>query len=434
MSLAPASYRAVFTHREFMALLAASLVSMIGDQVARIALSVLVYQRTQSAVMSAAVFAVSYLPWVLGGPLLATLGDRLPPRRVLIGCDLMRAVIVLGLVIPGVPIWLLLMMIFVAELAAPPFESTRSALMPTLLPGDDYVIGVSVMGAVQQGAQVLGFAVGGLILTVLTPREALYVDALSFVVSALLLLALRARPAAAADEHGSLLSGAARAVRVVWRTPRLRLLILMAWLGCGVSVVSEGVAAPYSRQLGHGVEAVGLLLATVPLGCALGGLAITRLVVPERRLQLLPPLVCLAGAPLLLLAVDPPLPAVLVVLTLSGVGSSAIVLISTTVGREVDPDIRGRVFSIAASGLMVSQGAGVLAGGALAHVLSVHAALAVLGLLSVLLSGWATVAWRRVNAASPPPDDRAGGRVDIPAQSERPATQPPAPSRPATHP
>lgn len=395
MASAPASYSEVLRNREFCLLLAASLVSVIGDQVARVALSLLVLDRTGSELLSAAVYGASYLPWVLGGPLLATLADRLPPRRVLIGCDLLRAVVVGALVIPGLPVWLLILMIFISELAAPPFESTRSALAPQLLPDDSYVIGVSLIGALHQVAQVVGFAVGGLALAVVSAQQALMVDAVSFVISAALLAGLAVRPASAGHETDSLLSGTAAGLRHVFMSPRLRLLVLMAWLACAVAVVPEGLAAPYALHLGYGSGVVGLLLSTVPLGCAIGGLVVTRLVSPEHRMRLLVPLVALASVPLLPLALDPPLPVVVVLLTASGAGAASLVLVSTTVGREVEPAMRGRVFAVAASGLMVTQGLGVLAGGALAEVLSVHLVLALIGAVGLILTVWVGLAWRR---------------------------------------
>ena len=53
--------------REFRPLLGNFLLSTIGDELARVALTVLVYQRTSSALLSAITFAISYLPWLIGG-------------------------------------------------------------------------------------------------------------------------------------------------------------------------------------------------------------------------------------------------------------------------------------------------------------------------------------------------------------------------------
>ena len=74
----PATFREVFGEPEYRALYAASTLSWIGDYIARAAITVLVYQQTESVGWSAAAFAVSYLPWLLGGPLLVDARGALP--------------------------------------------------------------------------------------------------------------------------------------------------------------------------------------------------------------------------------------------------------------------------------------------------------------------------------------------------------------------
>ena len=88
-----ATFREVFAVREFRPLFGTFLLSTAGDELARVALTVLVYQRTASPLLSALTFAIGHLPWLLGGPLLSTLADRLPRHRVLIGADVTRAVL-----------------------------------------------------------------------------------------------------------------------------------------------------------------------------------------------------------------------------------------------------------------------------------------------------------------------------------------------------
>jgi MFS family permease len=97
------TYRHVFAVAEFRALWAAQLLSVAGDQLARVALTVLVYDRTQSAVLAAVTFIMGVLPSFFGGLFLTGVADRLPRRTVMIGCDLARLALVLVMVIPGVP-------------------------------------------------------------------------------------------------------------------------------------------------------------------------------------------------------------------------------------------------------------------------------------------------------------------------------------------
>ena len=115
----------VFAITEWRALFATFLLSTVGDELARVALTVLVYARTGSPLLSALTFAISYVPWVLGGPVLSALADRLPRHRVLIGTDVARAVVVAVMAIPGLPLPVLLVLLFLVSLGAPPFESAR---------------------------------------------------------------------------------------------------------------------------------------------------------------------------------------------------------------------------------------------------------------------------------------------------------------------
>jgi hypothetical protein len=77
----PASYREVFAVAEFRALFGAQLLSTLGDQLARVALAVLVFQRTSSPGLTTLTYALTYLPDLLAGPLLSGLGRSLPPAR-----------------------------------------------------------------------------------------------------------------------------------------------------------------------------------------------------------------------------------------------------------------------------------------------------------------------------------------------------------------
>lgn len=89
-----ATYRDVFAIGEFRALWLAQALSFIGDQLAQVALAVLVYDTTGSALLTAVVYALTYLPPIVGGPVLSVLADLLPRRRVMIACDLVRALLV----------------------------------------------------------------------------------------------------------------------------------------------------------------------------------------------------------------------------------------------------------------------------------------------------------------------------------------------------
>ena len=166
----------------------ADIVSMLGNVVAEVALTVLVYEQTRSPALAASVMALAFLPYLLGGVLLGAAADRLPARRVLVVCDLLSAALVAAMVIPGMPVAALLGLLFANGLLAPVYGGVRSAVLPDVLPpGPGYILGRSMMRMVAQSAQIVGFGAGGLLLAVVSPRGALAFDAASFRASALLL-------------------------------------------------------------------------------------------------------------------------------------------------------------------------------------------------------------------------------------------------------
>src|SRR4029450_5920291 len=107
-----------------------------------------------------------------------------------------RAVLWRGMAVAGTRLPVLLVLLFLVALCAPPFESARSALMADVLEGDRYAVATSLTNISLQPAQVVGFLLPGALAPLLTPPAALLIDAATFAVSALWLGArLQRRPA-----------------------------------------------------------------------------------------------------------------------------------------------------------------------------------------------------------------------------------------------
>src|SRR6266496_1976599 len=101
---AQATFGEVFAVGEFRALWLAQVLSVAGDQLARVALTLLVFDRTGSPLLAAVTFAASVVPTFVGGITLSGLADRWPRRRVMIACDLSRALLVATMALPGMPV------------------------------------------------------------------------------------------------------------------------------------------------------------------------------------------------------------------------------------------------------------------------------------------------------------------------------------------
>src|SRR5689334_5924408 len=215
--------RDVFAVAEFRALWLAQLLSIIGDQFARVALTVLVFDRTRSALLAAVTFVVSVVPMFIGGVTLAWLADRHPRRAVMIICDLIRCALVLLMAVPGVPLAVMVMLLFVVTLAGAPFNSARAAIYPDVLDGEKYVLGIAISLTTVQFAQVVGFALGGAIAGFLGTRISLVIDAATFAVSGFIVQSrVRPRPVPAArrSERPARVAGVLAGTRLVFTNRR----------------------------------------------------------------------------------------------------------------------------------------------------------------------------------------------------------------------
>lgn len=395
----PATYREVFGVAEFRALFAAQVLSVIGDQFARVALTVLVFDRTGSAGLAALTYALTFLPDVLGGPLLSGLADRYRRKQVMIVCDVLRAALVALMAVPGAPFgWLCLLLICVQLLNAP-FGAARAATLPDVLDGDAFVLGSAIHNTTVQLAQVLGFAIGGALVAWFGASQALLIDAVTFLASAALIgLGVRARPkpADAGGAAGSWWDSLATGTRLVWLDRRLRALVALACVA-GCYVTAEGLAVPYAEQIGGGAVAAGLLLAAMPAGTAIGMLVLGRLVRPATRLRLLGPMAVAACAPLVLCALRPGLLAALLVWAAAGAASAYHMAASAAFVRAVPDRSRGQAFGLAVTALRVAQGSGVLLAGLAAEHADPSDVLAVAGAIGIVAAAAAGCSWARAN-------------------------------------
>lgn len=422
----PATFREVFAQREYRFVLTAGVLSWVGDYLAKAAVALLVYRETESVALSAAAFAISYLPWLVGGPLLAAVAERHPHRTVMVTCDLIRMVLLLVIAVPGMPTPLVLALLFTATLANPPSQAARSALLPRILAGDRLVVGVSINASVGQAAQVVGYLAGAAIAAT-SPTLALLITSATYAVSATLIRrGVVARPTEMQAAHRSnLLRETGEGFRIVFGQPVLRAIAILVFSAMLFSIVPEGLAAAWAGQHADDMDkglAQAIIMAAVPAGYILGGLVIGRLVAPARRIALMRPLAVLAPLLLVPTLLDPsPL---VVALLAAGCGFAVAGLLPTANGLFVQalPDgYRARAFGVMASGTQVIQGLAVLVTGLLAERFSIPLVVGLWSSAGVLLMTVAALSWpsqARVDAAV---EAASGAAVPDPAPA------PPAP-------
>jgi MFS family permease len=390
-----ATYREVFAIREFRGVWFAQVLSYAGDQFAQVAIAVLVYHRTGSALLTALAYALTYLPPIAGGPLLSGLADLFPRRRVMIACDLIRAGLVALMAIPSMPFAGLCGLLFFTVLLQAPFTSARSALLPDILRGDTFVVGSAIGNISFQASQVVGFVAGAAVVAVLNPYRTLATDALTFLLSAVIVAGWVKRRDAPDREPGrrpSLWSVSRAGVAMVFGDPVLRTLVLFGWLA-GFCIVPEGLAAPYAQALHGDALTVGLLMAAMPVGVVAGSFLFGRLVTPSGRLRIMGWLAMASCAPLIGSAFSPPLWAVLVLWVLAGAGEAYQLAAAAAFVQSVAPSGRGRAFGLAQSGLLAVQGLGILAGGAVANTVGAPVAVGLAGMLGLCAAVILAMSW-----------------------------------------
>ena len=397
------TFRSVFAVGEFRALWAAEALSQAGDQLARVALAILVYQRTGSATLTGLTYALTLAPAFLGGIFLSGLADRFPRREVMVATDLVRALLIGLVAIPGVPFPVVYVLVAGVSFFQAPFKAAQLALLPAVLTGDLYVVGTGIRTITMQTAQMVGFVGGGVLVNAINPFLALAVDSLTFLLSGLLVrFGVRDRPAAATKTNRpSLVNSVGRGASIIWRDKGLRVLVLLNWL-TALLIVYEGLAAPYTDEIGGGPIAVGLILASDPLGSVIGALVFSRWVSPPTRARVLGPLAIASCLPLMVCFLLPGVAASIALFVLAGaLGTAVLMQSSTAYTRGVPDHIRAQALGLSNAGLATVQGLSPLLAGVLADGIGTAKTVAAVGVIGLFIAIPAAVAWQRAMTEDP---------------------------------
>jgi MFS family permease len=381
------SYRDALASAEFRWLFTAFTVSIFGSVVSAVALMVLIYQRTSSPFLASLTFALAFTPYLVSGALLSATVDRIPIRRLLVGCDLMCAAVVAAMAIPGVPVAVLLAQLTLVGLLGSVSSGARSAVLPSLVTNAAYVPARSLFRISAQSAQIAGNAIGGALLVFLSPRGTLLIDAASFFVSALLVRrGLGSRPAVTApNPQETLVRDSLRGLREVMTCAPLARLLLLGWLLPTFAVAPEALAAPYVADLGGTSAMVGWWLVAIPLGFVVGDLVGVWKISPARQQRLVTPLALLVCVPFLAFLFQPSFAVAFPLLVLSGVGAAYSLGLDALQRAAAPPALFARAMAINTSGLIALQGLGFAAAGALTEVVPAHVTIVCAGVAGLVV-------------------------------------------------
>jgi MFS family permease len=177
------TYRELFGVPEFTSLFVASSVQTAASTVASLALGTLVYSKTGSPLLSALVMFGPSLAQLAGASLLLSAADRIPPRAALIWLSLIYALGCFVQALPGTGVGGIFAVEVVVGVVSSLGGGVQYGLLNEILPADGYMLGRSVANMSVGIMQILGFAVGGVLVNVLSPRWTLVAGAALYVVA-----------------------------------------------------------------------------------------------------------------------------------------------------------------------------------------------------------------------------------------------------------
>jgi predicted MFS family arabinose efflux permease len=384
-----ARYRDVFADPVFRVLFLSRSLSIGAGTLRILALSVLVFNTTGSALLTAITFGIGFVPQVIGGTLLGALADRLAPRRLIVSGFLIECGLALALALGQLPVGVSLGLVATVAMLFPVFNGASNRLVAESLNGDAYVLGRSLSNVASAGAQLLGLGLGGVAVAQLGPARALLVTAACQLAAATWVrFGLPKLPPAATSEASAVRQSWQVTVRLL-RDPRVRALLLIQWLPPSFVTGAEALVVPYAAERGFPTGTAGLTLAFVPIGMLAGNLTVGRLVPPGTRERLVSPILVVFGAPLAVLAMPVPLAVVMGLLFVAGAAFSYSLGVQRPFVEALDPSVRGQGFAVLTTGLMTLQGLGPLVLGLVAQYVSTAAAMVVSGVGTASLG----IAW-----------------------------------------
>jgi predicted MFS family arabinose efflux permease len=407
------------------------LISMTGDWILIVGLPFEIYRRTGSTLATGAMVLAFLIPSILLGSVAGVFVDRWDRQRLMVVINLIMAIVLLPLLaIDALGIWVAYVVLFVGSSLELLFRPAEGALLPNLLenPDDDLVTANALNGLNNHLARLIGPAIGGIIVATGGLVAVTVIDAVSFLLAAVLIASIRTSRGRA-ERHDSLEHEALNAWRRVlaeWRDglrtvlhhPVLRALLVFFV----ITRIGEGLTAtlfvPWTTDaLNSDATGYGLLLSTQAIGGLAGAIVIGRLGsrLDPLRLVILGSLVFglidlgLFTYP----AIYPYIGPALVVMVVVGVPGAAMMAGIATLEQTLASDShRGRVIgalgAVGAAGSLV----GAIAAGFLGQAVPVVLLLVVQGSGYVIAS--LTVAWmtRRHRARAAPAE---GMVTDVPS-------------------
>jgi MFS family permease len=378
------TYRQLFAVREFRVLFVVQCLNIGAYAVASLALGTITFEATGSPVLTALAMFGAPLLRLVGQSLFGSGSDLVRPRTALV--VVVGATLVADLLqaLPGLGWGWRFVLLALPPLVTSALGGSMMALVSDILPPDGFILGRATMNIAVGGMQIVGFGVGGLLLVRFTTTQLFLGSAAALLVAVVLLrLGLSDHPPRAATT--SLVKRTREVNRRLLGSRVVRPIYLTLWVPNGLIVGCEALFVPFAGQR------AGYLFAVSAAGMLIGDVVVGRFVRTAARDRLIEPLRFLLAVPYLGFVLVPSLPYAAALAFVASVGYAASLPLQERLVSHTDADMRGQVFGLQSTGLMVGQALGALLGGAAAAALGVGPvaaaqAMGVMALASLVVS------------------------------------------------
>jgi len=382
--------RGLETYQRHVFFLSASrLISTTGSIASYVALVAVIYDRSNhSGTWVAAALVTTFGVSAILGPWAGHLGDRHDRRRVMIASDLGAAGAFVGIALVH-SLVLLVVLAAVAAAAESPFGPAAQALLVTLVPEEQRTWATATRASSASAGMFLGGAIGGFIVAAFGGATAFLINAVSFVLSAALVSAIKGRYRSVRPE-GVADRGTSEGFRFVFSAPVLWLTLTatsVGLLGTGMINVAE---YPLFVDMGGGSQAYGIAVA----GWAVGGFVAGRTMRTHgdayaERARLL--FGCgLVAVAIGLCGVVPLVGAVVILFSIGGFAAQTRGIAATLIYQRSTPDhIRARTFAALGTANITAIGIAMVVSGVVMGTLTpagVCIACGFVGLLALLIA------------------------------------------------
>lgn len=385
------TYREVFAIGEFRALFVTQLLTMTGIAMASLALGAITFDSTGSPVLTSLAMFGGPVITVLGSLTVVGVSDAIGPRLALLMLPAAMTVSYLLQAIPGLTWQARFVILTVPFLANSAVGGSMMRMLTLVVPDGAFVLGRATLNIAMGVTQVFGFGLGGVLLAVLPPSWIFLIAAgCGLVAMAVVRFGMAERPATQTSANVVRRTHAVN--RQLMGSPVVRPLYLSLWIPNGVIVGCEALFIPLAGSTGGGY-----LMSATAAGMLLGDIVVGRVLSPRIRDLLVEPLRLLLAIPYLAFFLSPSLPLAMVLGFVASGGYSASLILQERLVHTTDPAVKGQVFGLAWSGLMLGQALGALLGGAIATWVPVPHAMGLLAALSIVVTLSLTPGLRRSN-------------------------------------